>query len=94
VDDATNQEAVRAIRREIGILAAPNMVLLPKLGLLPVTGGMDATAASQTVNDALDTQVTDGFGEPFDAHHEEDLGLPWVPRSSGGRCEDNIVVPR
>jgi hypothetical protein len=93
VDDATNQEAIRAIKREIGILAAPNMVLLPKLALLPVTGGMDATAASQTVNDALDTQVTEGFAVPFDAHHEEDLGLPWVARSTGGRCEDGIVDP-
>lgn len=75
------------IRDLLGMVAAPNLVLLPKLALLPVPGFLDPTLASEQINEAFDTQVTENNGIRFNAHQESDLAAPWKPHTEGGRCD-------
>jgi hypothetical protein len=72
----------------LGFLPAPNMVLLPKLALLPVPGFADPQATSDTINAQLDTQYVPVDGAPpFKAHEEKDIGRPWTSSNAGGRCD-------
>jgi hypothetical protein len=96
VGDPISGNAVAPIVHDIGFAAAPNMVLLPKLALLPIPGAADPAATSATINTSFDTQIIKTGPEqiPFDAHQEADLGHPWLPITTpGGRCEIFIPSP-
>jgi len=89
VGDPLSGDLVAPIVHDIGFAAVPNMVLLPKLALVPTPGTADPTATSAAINTAFDTQIIKlgPLQIPFDAHEEPDLGRPWLPSTSSGRCE-------
>jgi len=85
VGDPLSDNAFGTLSTIAGLLAAPNMVLLPKLELLPVPGTADPMSTSNAINAALDTQATDNDGIRFDAHLESELAMPWT-LGSAARC--------
>jgi hypothetical protein len=83
---SVDPEKVKALKHDIDMLVAPNMVLLPSLSLLPVPGTADPAATSHAIDQAFDTQVI-AAPIPYDAHLEAELGKPWILSSSpNGRC--------
>lgn len=88
VADPISGDAFAPFVADLGFNAVPNMVLLPKLALVPTPGNADPVTTSAAINDAFDTQTID-MPIDYDAHEESDLGRAWLPSNGtpSGRCE-------